>query len=143
MNMQLTFSLADIGWLVIWALVSVILIYLVLILSRLYASLKIVNKLVAENRDNIDKILDEVPGISKSVNEITDEIAHGTQAFRGTVDNIASSSESVTGAINENNTIVDSISSFLHGATMVKSAYNKFAGNDKSAKEPILNDDDN
>lgn len=142
MNVQLTFTLADIGWLVVWFLVSAALIYLVLILSRLYASLKIVNKLVAENRDNIDKILDEVPGISKSVNEITEEIAHGTKSFRGTVDNIASTSESVTGAINENNTIVDSISSFLHAATMLKSAYGKFAGNDKEEKSTILNEDD-
>lgn len=142
MNVQLTFTLADIGWLVVWFLVSAALIYLVLILSRLYASLKIVNKLVAENRDNIDKILDEVPGISKSVNEITEEIAHGTKSFRGTVDNIASTSESVTGAINENNTIVDSISSFLHAATMLKSAYDKFAGNDKEEKSTILNEDD-
>lgn len=142
MNMQLTFTIADLGWLVIWGLVSVALIYLVLILSRLYASLKIVNKLVAENRDNIDLILDEIPGITKSVNEITDEVAHGSRAFRGTVDNIASTTESATEAINENNKIVDSISSFLHGATVVKSAYDKFSGNNKEEKDPILNEDD-
>ncbi len=141
MNVQLTFTLSDIGWLVIWGLVSAALIYLILILSRLYTSIKIVNKLVAENRDNIDLILDEVPGISKSVNEITEEIAHGTKAFRGTVDNIAATTESASEAINENNKIVDSISSFLHGASVVKSAVDKFSGNDKSKKESILEDE--
>ena len=126
MNSVIQLTLKDVGMFFLWGLVCAVLIYVLMILYKAHKMVKKVDGILDDHREKVDQIMEEVPGITKSVNEISEEVAHGMQAFRGTVDNIAETSEDVTGTIKENNTVVESLTSVFHTASMVKSAYDRF-----------------
>ena len=136
MNTQIVFTLSDLGWFVIWGLVVVILTYLLLILFRFYRSFKHLMGIVDDNRVNINKVLDEAPGITQNVNEISEEVAHAMQAFRGTVDNVAATSTAATGKIVENNDVVSQITLVFKVLGTLKEGIDKLLG--KSPVEPIF-----
>lgn len=136
MNTQIVFSLSDLGWLVIWGLVVVILVYLILILFRFYRSFKKIMAIVDDNRVNINKVLDEAPGITQNVNEISEEVSHAMQAFRGTVDNIATTTGAATGKIVENNDVVSQITLFFKVVATIKDGLDKVLG--RSHQEPVF-----
>lgn len=128
MNSPISITLSDLGIIVIWGLVSAILIYIILILARFYKSFKQVMQVMEDNRAHIDKTLAEVPEITHNANVISREMAHGLEAFHGTVDNIAETTESVTGVIKDRGSVVNGITSVIHTASILKSAFDKFFG---------------
>lgn len=125
MDTIVTFTLKDLLLCGVYIGLITLIIYIIKILTKANTSMKAINKIVEDNRANIDKILDEAPGISKNVNVISEEVAHGMGQFRGTVDNIAETSESVTGVIKENSTVVDGLTSIFHTAAIAKKSYDK------------------
>lgn len=137
MNTQIVFTLGDLGWFVIWGLLVVILVYIVLILFRFYKSFKKIMAIVDDNRENINKVLDEAPGITQNVNEISEEVSHAMQAFRGTVDNVASTSNAATGKIVENNDVVSQITLFFKVVGTIKDGIDRILG--KTHTEPVFN----
>lgn len=96
MNSQISFTLGDLGMLVLWALAVVVLVLLTLVLYKAYKFIKNATEIVEENRNNIDKVIDEAPGLTSNVNVILGEVAHGTKAFRSTVDNVAETADTIT-----------------------------------------------
>lgn len=102
-------ALIDLFILFFWMALVVAICYIVLILHRAYMTMKDVRGIIADNRRNINLILDEVPQITKNVAEVTTEVSHATQVFRPTVDNIAGSSESITHTFKENNVINETL----------------------------------
>lgn len=102
-------ALIDLFILFFWMALVVAICYIVLILHRAYMTMKDVRGIIADNRRNINLILDEVPQITKNVAEVTTEVSHVTQVFRPTVDNIAGSSESITHTFKENNVINETL----------------------------------
>lgn len=102
-------ALIDLFILFFWMALVVAICYIVLILHRAYMTMKDVRGIIADNRRNINMILDEVPQITKNVAEVTTEVSHATQVFRPTVDNIAGSSESITHTFKENNVINETL----------------------------------
>ena len=119
--------------LVIWALLVAILIFILLVLIRFYRSFKDIMKIVEDHRANIDKVLEEAPGITKNVNQISDEVNTTLKAFHGTIQNVAETTESVTTSIKDNKDIVANISSVFNTARIVKGSYDRFF---KSEEEP-------
>jgi uncharacterized protein YoxC len=138
MNSQLVFTLKDVGMLVLWALLVVILVFIVLILIRFYRSFKDIMKIVDDHRVNIDKVLEEAPGITKNVNAISEEVSTTLKAFHGTIGNVAETAETVTGTLKENKDIVSNITSVFNTARIVKSSYDHFF----SGSEESQNDDE-
>lgn len=134
MNNVIAFTLEDIGVFVLWGLAVIILYYLILILSNLYSTLKNVNAIVKDNRESIDKILEEAPGISKNANTISGEVSEAMIKFRGTIDNVAETSETVTGTIKDNNDINAKLTSIFHTLSIGKETYDKFFSDDKASK---------
>ncbi|SCZ79210.1 hypothetical protein [Acidaminobacter hydrogenoformans] len=125
MNSQLVFTLKDVGMLVIWALLVAILIFILLVLIRFYRSFKDIMKIVDDHRTNIDKVLEEAPGITKNVNQISDEVNTTLKAFHGTIQNVAETTEAVTTSIKDNKDIVSNISSVFNTARIVKGSYDR------------------
>lgn len=140
MNTQIVFTLKDLGMFVLWGLLVAVLIYILLILVRFYRSFKEVMAIVDENRQNINQVLDEAPGITKNVNQISEEAAHFMTAFHGTVDNVAETSESVTGTFKENNDLVGKISMVFKVLGVLKDGIDKLRGKeaDFESDEPII-----
>lgn len=114
MSSEITFTVKDFGMMLLWAGATVAVWYLVMILHRVYKTVKEVHTLIERNRDQVDATLQHVPEITKNVQEITTEVSHGMQVFRPSVDNIAETSDSVTRAIKDNESITETIVSFFH-----------------------------
>lgn len=96
MNTQIVFTLSDVGKFLLWGSFLVILLYLIFILRRIYLAIKNLTVVVEENRENIDEILNTVPGITKNFEKISGDLAEDVSAFNGTVSNIAGIAEKVT-----------------------------------------------
>lgn len=137
MESLITFTVKDFGFALFWIGMVVAIWYLVLILRRVYITVKDVSTLVEEHRENIDAVLDEVPKITKNVEEITTEVSHDIQVFRPTVDNIADTSESITDVIKENQSITDTIASAFNVLTTVKNTLDKFNANISKNKDDL------
>ncbi len=125
MNSQIVFTIKDLGMFVLWGLLVAVLIYILLILVRFYRSFKEVMAIVDDNRQNIDKVLDEAPGISQNINQISGEVSHIMTSFHGTIDNVAETSESVTGSFKDNNELVAQISSIFKILTTIKEGFDR------------------
>lgn len=125
-NISLTFK--DLGMFVLWILLSGVLLYILMILIRFYASFKQIMKIVEAKRVEIDAVLDELPGITQNVNKISSEVAHGMEAFHGTVDNIAETSSNVTEALAEKSGAAGKLSSIMHTIAIIKSLYAQYFG---------------
>lgn len=126
MNSQIVFTLKDLGMFALWGLLVAVLIYILLILIRFYRSFKEIMAIVDENRDNINQVLDEAPGITKNVNQISEEVSHFMSAFHGTVDNVAETSEAVTGNFKDNNELVGQIAGIFKVLTTIKDGLERF-----------------
>jgi len=100
---------------------TVLVLYGIVILRKTYLTIKDVSKIVEENKENIEKTMNEVPDLTKNIKRISEEIAHGAEAFRGTVDNVAETSDTVTTKIN--GSVTDGLASVAHTATLGKKAY--------------------
>lgn len=133
MNTTITFTLADLGKFALWAALLVILVYIILILKRVHSSIKIVNNLVEDNRDNIDQVLDEAPELTKNVKDITTEVAHDTQAFRGTIDNIAEMTEFFTEQVRDKKSLIAGIASTVQAVKAKKKE-------NETSKEEVLDE---
>ncbi|MBN2794855.1 MAG: DUF948 domain-containing protein [Clostridia bacterium] len=138
MNTIITFTLKDLLLSGVYLALIIMLIYIIKFLIKANQSLKNINKVVEENRIQIDQILKEAPGIATHVNTISEEVAHDLQQFRGTIDNISETSEEVTGVIKENKSVVGGLTSIFHTASIAKGAYNKFFTKDE--EDPREND---
>ena len=102
---------------------TILVIYAIVILRKTYLTIKELHKIVEDNKENIDKTMNEVPDLTKNITRITDEVAHGTEVFRGTVDNVADTTQTVSSKIN--GTVTESLASLMHTATIGKKAYDK------------------
>lgn len=129
MSSEITFTVKDFGMMLLWAGATVAVWYLVMILHRVYKTVKEVHTLIERNRDQVDATLQHVPEITKNVQEITTEVSHGMQVFRPSVDNIAETSDSVTRAIKDNESITETIVSFFHVLNTFKRLLDKLNSN--------------
>lgn len=136
MDNVLVFSLKDLLMFVLWGALVTLLVYLILIFRRALLTMKQINQMVEEQRQNIDATMAIVPDLTKNINTITEEAAHDIQAFRSSVDNIAETTNAVTSTLNENKGFIDGLSSFMHTISIGKVLYDKyFAKGVKDVKE--------
>ncbi len=129
-NISLTFK--DMGMFVLWALLTGVLVYILMILIRFYGAFRKITKIMDNKSKEIDAILEELPGITQNVNVITGEVAHGMEAFHQTVDNLAETSDNVTDAIAEKSGLAGKFSSLMHTVSMLKSFYDTYFNADAS-----------
>lgn len=99
----ITINIQDIFMAIFWILLSIFVLYLIFILAKIYGVVKEFRNIARRNNQNIDKILGELPGITKNVNGITDNVNKASEAFMPSVENIAEASREVTQNIKENN----------------------------------------
>lgn len=130
MNSGIVLTLRDVGMIVLWALGCGVLLYILLILKKVYESIKLVKDTIADNRPHIDKTLEEIPGITQNVSTISGEVAYVMEAFHGTIGNVADTTESVTSVVKDNQDIVDRIAGFFNIISKAKALYERYFGHD-------------
>lgn len=86
--MDAVISLKDLGLIVLWGSIVIMVIYLTLLFKRLNDTVKSVNRLIEDNREDIGNTMKEVPGITRNINDITTDANSGVQAMKGIVKNV-------------------------------------------------------
>ena len=125
MSSEITFTVKDIGMFLLWAGATMAVWYLVMIFHKVFKTLSQVNSLIERNREQVDATLQEVPQITRNVQEITTEVSHATQVFRPTVENLAETSDTVTQAIKDNQNVTEVLVSFFHVLNTIKRLLDK------------------
>ncbi len=131
MTNVISFTLKDIGMFVLWGLLVVILGYLILVLKSLYFSVRDIRKIIKNNQENIDLILNEAPGISKNANAISKEVSDTLIKFRSSIYNVAESTENITQTLKENDTINKQLASIFQTLSIFKTLYEKHFGTEE------------
>lgn len=129
MSSAITFTVKDFGMLLLWAGLTLAVWYLVMIFHKLYRTVTEVHRLVERNREQVDATLQEIPAITRNVQEITTEVSHGMQVFRPTVENVAETSDSVTRAVKDNQSITETLVSFFNVLNTIKRLLDKLNSN--------------
>ncbi len=104
-----TMTLQEFFLIILWLVLIALVIMFIGILYTAWQTLKDIRLIVKDNRENINLILNEVPTITKNVQEISTEASHAARVIRPTVNNIAETAESVTGTLKENNPVNEAI----------------------------------
>lgn len=128
MDSTMVFTVKDMLLFILWGALVTLFVYLILVVRRALLIVKQINKIVDDNKVNIDATMDIVPGLTKNIDAISEEVAHDIKAFRGTVDNISETTEAVTSTIKENKGFVEGLSSFMHTLSIAKVLYDKYFG---------------
>ncbi len=104
-----TMTLQEFFLILLWIALIVFIIMLCTVVFTAFQTLKDIRKIVKDNSENINLILNEVPTITKNVQEISAEASHAARVIRPTVDNVADTAQSITGTLKENNPVNEAI----------------------------------
>ncbi|MBK5252490.1 MAG: DUF948 domain-containing protein [Peptostreptococcaceae bacterium] len=86
--MNTMISLKDLGMVVLWGSLVIMLIYLALLFKRLNDTVKGVNKLIEDNSTEIGRTIQEIPKITQNINSITTEAVSSVHAVKGIIKNV-------------------------------------------------------
>ncbi len=121
---DITISLFDLGVVLLWIALLVLIGYLTLVLKKFYETLKDVREIITANKENIEKTLDEMPSIAKNIDEITGEVSHDVKSVRGTIDSITEKSEAAASSLNETGDIITGIAALIQVVMFIKNFIN-------------------
>jgi uncharacterized protein YoxC len=83
MDNPITFTLSDLGIALLMIAGLVLIVYLIITLVNINKTIKNVNLLIDDNRENINKTVSTVPEICGNVNDITSSVKGKVDAFDG------------------------------------------------------------
>ena len=120
--MDLTFKLGDIVIVLAVLLGAAACGYIVLILSRVAATIKNVNAMLEANRSNIDATMKSLPGILENVNEISGSVRQKTEM----IDNLFSGSGADDdSASSQNGSVISVIQTAISSITSIIEVFNE------------------
>jgi len=129
--MDATIRLSDLGLIILWLAILVLIFYVVMTLKRVLETLKEVQKIINDNRENIDKTLQELPSISKNIEELTSEFSKDIKSVKGTIDNFKQKSE-LASILEGSGDVISGVTSILHGVIFIKKFFDKFLDRKKA-----------
>jgi uncharacterized protein YoxC len=120
--MDLTFKLGDIVIVLAVLLGAAACGYIVLILSRVAATIKNVNAMLEANRSNIDATMKSLPGILENVNEISGSVRQKTEM----IDNLFSGGGSGDASeASDNSSVISVIQTAISSITSIIEVFNE------------------
>lgn len=117
---NITITLSDLGLMLLWAALLVLIFYLILVLKRFNDTLKEVRDILSNNKESIEKTLTEIPSIAKNIDEITGEVSHDVKAVRDTVDTITEKSGAAAKSLDDTDSIITGVTSIIQLAIFAK-----------------------
>ena len=111
--MDATIRVGDLATLLLGGALLVLITYGIFLLKNLNDTLKVIRKIVEDNRSNIDEVLDKAPGIATSIESISSDLSHDIRAVQGTIDQIVGTTEAAAGALSENTDILSTLMGFF------------------------------
>lgn len=122
---DITINLVDLGIILLWGALLILIIYLTLVLKRAYETIKEVQEILSTNKENIEKTLNEMPSIAKNIDEITGEVSHDVKMVRGTIDAIAQKSEAAAASLEDTGNLITGIAAIIQVGLFIKNIYEK------------------
>lgn len=117
---DITITLSDLGLMLLWAALLVLIGYLILVLKRFNNTVKEVNDILSNNKESIEKTLNEMPSIAKNIDEITGEVSHDVKSVRDTIDTITEKSGAAAKSLDDTDSIITGVTSIIQLAIFAK-----------------------
>lgn len=111
--MDATIRVGDLAAFLLGSALLVLIIYGIFLLKNLNDTLRVLRKIVEENRSNIDEVLDKAPGIAANIESISSDLSHDIRAVQGTIDHIVGTTEAAAGALSEHTDILSTLMGFV------------------------------
>ncbi|SHK10621.1 protein of unknown function [Geosporobacter subterraneus DSM 17957] len=111
--MDATIRVGDLATFLLGGALLVLIVYGILLLKNLNDTLKVIRKIVEDNRSNIDEVLDKAPSIAANVESISSDLSHDVRAVQGTIDQIVGTTEAAAGALSEHTDILSTLMGFV------------------------------
>lgn len=111
--MDATIRVGDLATFLLGSALLVLIIYGIFLLKNLNDTLRVLRKIVEENRSNIDEVLDKAPGIAANIESISSDLSHDIRAVQGTIDQIVGTTEAAAGALSEHTDILSTLMGFV------------------------------
>lgn len=111
--MDATIRVGDLATFLLGSALLVLIIYGIFLLKNLNDTLRVLRKIVEENRSNIDEVLDKAPGIAANIESISSDLSHDIRALQGTIDQIVGTTEAAAGALSEHTDILSTLMGFV------------------------------
>ncbi|WP_432406318.1 DUF948 domain-containing protein [Wukongibacter sp. M2B1] len=117
---NITLSLSDLGLMLLWAALLVLVGYLIVVLKRFNDTLKDLQEILNSNKENIEGTLNELPSIAKNIDSITGEVSHDVKAVRDTIDTITEKSGAAANSLTDTDSIITGITAIIQMAVFIK-----------------------
>ncbi|WP_432662242.1 DUF948 domain-containing protein [Wukongibacter baidiensis] len=117
---NITLTLSDLGLMLLWVALLVLICYLVIVLKRFNDTLKDVQEILGNNKENIEGTLNELPSIAKNIDSITGEVSHDVKAVRETIDTITEKSGAAAKSLSDTDSIITGITAIIQMAIFIK-----------------------
>lgn len=116
----ITITLNDLGLMLLWAALLVLIVYLILVLKKVNDTLKEVKEIIADNKENIEYTLNEMPSIAKNIDSITGEVSHDVKAVRETIDTITEKSGAAAKNLTDTDSVITGITAIIQFGVFLK-----------------------
>ena len=121
-------SISDLGLILLWIALLVLICYLVIILKRFNDTLRDVQEILSNNKESIEGTLNELPSIAKNIDSITGEVSHDIKAVRDTIDTITEKSGAAAKSLTDTDSIITGITAIIQMFVFIKNFWeNTFA----------------
>ena len=124
--LEIMIPLSELVTIILFLLGATALIFIILVLSKLLNVLKNVNSIVEGNKENIDKTIEKLPGITDNALEITDMLKNNMSDIQGVFESIGKISDTVKKGVDTiNNDIILKAKSIVDIIDAVKKMFDK------------------
>ena len=117
---SITITLSDLGLMLLWSALLVLIVYLILVLKKVNDTLKEFKEILATNKENIEYTLNEMPSIAKNIDSITGEVSHDVKAVRDTIDTITEKSGAAAKSLTDTDSIITGITAIIQFGVFLK-----------------------
>ncbi len=100
--MDVQIRLGDLGLLLLGIALLVLLIYGILVLKNVYASVLKIRKIIEKNEAHIDEIIKQTSAITSSVKDVGSKLSGDVKSVQKIVEQITASTETAAGSIAKN-----------------------------------------
>ncbi|MDF2548068.1 DUF948 domain-containing protein [Anaerosolibacter sp.] len=118
-----TIRLGDLGAALLGTALLVLIIYAILVLKNLYDTMKVLRKILEDNAENINDVMDRAPAIAENIESISGDLSHDVKAVQGTIDNLLGTTEAAAGALAENTDVISSIMGVIQVIMSIKESF--------------------
>lgn len=100
--MDVQIRLGDLGLLLLGIALLILLIYGILVLKNVYASVLKIRKIIEKNEAHIDEIIKQTSAITSSVKDVGSKLSGDVKSVQKIVEQITASTETAAGSIAKN-----------------------------------------